>query len=121
VTISLIFRAVINRKEHMVAFPCLSLSSHASIHDFWPHLVEKCEDVIGEPEDYEIWEGRHKLVGPLVMGEQYEIIARTTPDRERPAYVSRHKRCSSIDLPNRPLIARKTALTLPQTVPHRHS
>jgi ribonuclease HI len=42
VTIQLIFRAVIDKKERIVAFPRLSLSSHANIHDFWPHLIEKC-------------------------------------------------------------------------------
>jgi hypothetical protein len=54
--------------------------------------------VIGEPEDYEIWDGRRKLEDPLAMGAEYEIIARTTPGHARPADVSRPKRRSSIDL-----------------------
>jgi hypothetical protein len=98
VTIQLIFRAVIDKKEKAFTFPRLSLSPHANIHDFWPHLVQKAGSAyIGEPEDYEIWEGRCKLDKPLVMGLEYEIISRISPGYAKPADVSRPKRRISFD------------------------
>jgi ribonuclease HI len=100
VVIQLIFRAVIDRKEQFVGFSRFAVSSQANIYDFWPGLVEKCGDVIGEPEDYEIWQDRRKLEGPLIMGLEYEIIAKTAPGRTRPADASRPKRRSSIDFGN---------------------
>jgi hypothetical protein len=60
-------------------------------------LIENVGEEIGEPEDYVIWEGRHKLADPLRMGEQYDIIARTTPGRTRQADVSKPKRRISFD------------------------
>jgi ribonuclease HI len=98
VTIQLIFRAVIDRKEKVFTFPRLSLSSHANIHDFWPHLVQKAGSAfVGEPEDCEIWEGRRKLDKPLIMGLEYEIISKISPGHAKPADVSRPKRRISFD------------------------
>jgi ribonuclease HI len=72
VIVQLVFRAVINGKEKTVCFDRVSVDTHANIYDFWPKLVAKCGDVIGAPEDYEIWHDRLKLARPLIMGEQYE-------------------------------------------------
>jgi hypothetical protein len=85
VVIQLIFRAVIDKKEQFVRFDRFSVQSHVNIHDFRPRLVEKCGNVIGQPEDYEIRHERHKLEWPLEIGEQYEIIARTTTGYVNPS------------------------------------
>jgi hypothetical protein len=91
-TIQAMFRAVIEGKEQHVGFPRISLSSHANIHDFWPRLVERCGDKIGNPEDYEIWQDRHKLEGPLIMGLEYEIISKTTPGFTKPSDLRKQRR-----------------------------
>jgi hypothetical protein len=66
VVIQLIFQAVINEKKKFVGFGRFSIQALANIYDFWPRLVAKCGDVIGAPEDYEIWHDRSKLPKPLI-------------------------------------------------------
>jgi ribonuclease HI len=95
-TIQLIFSPVIDKKEQFVAFPRFSVSSHANTYDFWPRLVDKCGAQIGEPEDYEIWHDRRKLEGPIIVGLEYEIIARSTPGHLKPDLMRKVRR-SSID------------------------
>jgi ribonuclease HI len=99
VTISLIFRPVINGKEGFEAFARFSVSSHANIYDFWPRLIDKCGAGIGNPEDYEIWAERHKLSGRLVMGLSYEIVSKYSPGCPR---IPKKRRTSMADLPPRP-------------------
>jgi hypothetical protein len=98
VTIQLIFRPVIDRKEGFVAFPRFSVSSHANIYDFWPRPIDKCGGGIGDPEDYEIWDEHHKLTGRLVMGLSYEIISKYTPGKPRIPRTGR----GSVDLSTAP-------------------
>jgi hypothetical protein len=90
VDISLVFRAVISKREQFVGF------ERMSIQDFWPKLVPKCGDVIRAPADYEIWLNQCKLAKALVTGEQYEITSRSTPGFVKPSEVRRQRR-SSID------------------------
>jgi ribonuclease HI len=63
VTVRILFRPIVDRKEKLWAIPRLSLHPHSNIYDIWPHLVEKWGDN-GEPEDYEIWEDQSPLRRP---------------------------------------------------------
>jgi ribonuclease HI len=83
VNVQLIFRPVIGGKEGFEGISRVSMCSHANIHDFWPILLDKFGSEIGEPEDYEIWEGHSKLAKPLVSGRTYEIASRFSPGRPK--------------------------------------
>jgi hypothetical protein len=52
---------VIDKEEKVFAFGRFSIHACASLHDFWPKLVERCSSSIGNPEDHEIWHDRRKL------------------------------------------------------------
>jgi ribonuclease HI len=99
VVVQIFFRAIIEGKETFQALPRISVSSHANIYDFWPTLIDKFGRGIGEPEDYEIWQGHSPIRGPLVQGHTYEIVSRITPGRPRPQAAARR---NSIDLTTPP-------------------
>jgi ribonuclease HI len=99
VVVQILFRAIIDGKETFQALPRISVSSHANIYDFWPALLDKFSHGIGEPEDYEIWQGHAPLRGPLAQGHTYEIVSRITPGRARPQAAARR---NSIDLTTPP-------------------
>jgi ribonuclease HI len=84
VTVQVLFRPFVDGEEKFWAIPRLSFNPNSNIHDFWPHLVDKWGRH-GEPEDYEIWNDRAPLRGPLFEGLGYEIIPRSSPGRAKPA------------------------------------
>jgi ribonuclease HI len=104
VVIHLIFKAVIEGKEKTFCFDRFSVNALANIYDFWPRLLEKAGDRIGNPEDYEIWHDRCKLGRGLVTGGQYEILAKRTPGLILPAEI-RAQRRTSADFGLKPLIS----------------
>jgi hypothetical protein len=88
---------VIDKKERFVGFDRFSVQALSNIHDFWPRLLARCGNVIGEPEDYEIWHNRRKVDELLKTGEGYEIIAKRTPRFVLPSQLRKASRIS-VDL-----------------------
>jgi hypothetical protein len=116
VTFALLFHKTTGKKEKVIAFPRISLSSHANIHDFWSHLIEKCGEDIGEPEDFEIWEGNSKLDKPLREGNQYDIRPRIATAPNRPE-ASKTQRRTSVDTTFSALIPTRPSLNGAQWAP----
>jgi hypothetical protein len=122
VVIHQVVRVVINKKEKSTCFDRFSIHALANMYDFWPRLVAKCGDVIGAPEDYEVWHNRFKLARPLAMGEQYEIISKRTPGFISPSELIA-QRLSSFDFevlsPLRVALPHSgKACEAPQVTPH---